>query len=258
MKYLALSTSYPRRFTLIKAIGYIISISAMLYSANSPAPPSACTSTGTGNWNAIGTWDCSTVPTATSDVIIASPHVVTVDVNAAAQTLTVDSGGTLNFSSSFTLDVGASGIQNSGIITIGSGGITTGDFTPTDGSMTLNGNLTISGDIYAGATTVSGTGKMILTDADHTINGAVNVRNLETAAFTGAHTITINGTVTATGTTKLNGSATGAITLTGGTFTPATTAYYCAASTTTNVTCNVSAPPISASLNLMSNQGKRI
>ena len=95
---------------------------------------------------------------------------------------------------------------------------------------------------------------MILTDADHSIAGNVKVHNLETAAFTGAHTITMSNTVTATGTTKLNGSAAGAITLTGGTFAlPATTAYYCAGSTTTNITC-ASAPPISASINLMSNE----
>jgi len=143
-------------------------------------------------------------------------------------------------------------------LTVGIGGLNSGTFYPNNGSITLNGNLTLTADVAAGAVTYSGAGKMILTDAIHTIVGSVNVHNLETAAFTGAHTLTLSGTVTATGITKLNGSAAGAITFSGGTFTPATTAYYCAsAATTTGVTCNASAPPppsVSASINLMSNE----
>ena len=319
---------------------------ALLASGQAFAAANTCLSIASTGWNTAATWDSTThtcgtagVPTSTDDVTIA--HTVTVDINAAANRLTVNSGATLNFAvnaTPFTLTVGAKGIGNAGtfdatnagtitsaattagwqglynqpgatftmgagtltissvgaltvenrgtlnggsglisvgsfrngltsggnngILTVGTGGLSVTEvgnsFHPEKGTITLNGNLTLAGNILAGTTTFSGAGKMILTDAIHTIVGSVNVHNLETAAFTGAHTLTLSGTVTATGITKLNGSAAGAITFSGGTFTPATTAYYCAsAATTTGVTCNASAPPppsVSASINLMSNE----
>jgi len=154
--------------------------------------------------------------------------------------------------------------NSSAALTVGSGGIaithTVGDFRPTAGTITLNGNLTVKRDIRAGTATFSGAGKIILTDADHAIYGPVNVHNLETAAFTAPRTITINGAVTATGTTKLNGVSGSLIAFTGAS-TPTFTAfnsYYCsAAGGVTGITCNASAPPpppVSASINLMSNE----
>jgi len=154
--------------------------------------------------------------------------------------------------------------NNSAALTVGSGGMATtdanwGDFNPTAGTVTLNGNLTVKKNITAGTATFSGAGKMILTDAAHAITGAVNVHNLETAAFTGWRTITINGAVTATGTTKLNGVS-GSLIVFAGASTPTFTAfnsYYCsAAGGVTGITCNAGAPPppISASINLISNE----
>jgi len=308
-----------------------------LASGHAFAAANTCLSITSAGWNATTTWDSTThvcgsagIPTSTDAVTIA--HTVTVDVNASAQKLTVNSGSTLNFATNatpFTLSVGANGISNqgtfdatnagaitsaatvsgwqglynqpgatftmgagtltissvgslnvenrgtlnggsglisvgsfrngltsggnNGILTVGTGGLSVTEagasFYPEKGTITLNGNLTLAGNIEAGTTTYSGTGKMILTDAVHTITGPVNVSNLETAAFTAARTITLIGTVTATGTTKLNGSATGTITFSGGTFTPATTAYYCAGSTTIGVTCSASAPPLSTPVN---------
>ena len=155
-----------------------------------------------------------------------------------------------------------SSTNSSAALTVGSGGIaiTNGSFYPSAGTITLNGNLTVKRNINAGAATFSGAGKIILTDADHTITGPVNIHNLETAAFTAPRTITINGAVTATGTTKLNGVSGSLIAFTGAS-TPTFTAfnsYYCsAAGGVTGITCNASAPPpppVSASINLISNE----
>jgi len=153
--------------------------------------------------------------------------------------------------------------HSAALLTVGSGGIATthilGEFYPMTGRVILNGNLTVNYDIVPGEATFSGAGKIILTDADHTITGPVNVHNLETAAFTAPRTITINGAVTATGTTKLNGVSGSLIAFTGAS-TPTFTAfnsYYCsAAGGVTGITCNASAPPspVSASINLMSNE----
>jgi len=135
-------------------------------------------------------------------------------------------------------------------LTVGTGGlsVTTGTYYPSNGTVVLNGNLTIGENIATGAVTYSGAGKMILTDAIHTITGPVNVHNLETAAFTGAHTLTLSGTVTATGTTKLNGSSSTNTISFSGASTPTFTAfnsYYCsAAGGVTGITCNAGAPPL--------------
>jgi len=195
-----------------------------------------------------------------------------------AGTLTISAGSALSVENRGTLSGGSGLISvgsfrngltsggNNGILTVGTGGLsvtgTGASFYPEKGTITLNGNLTLAGDITTGTTTFSGAGKMILTDAAHTIAGPVNVHNLETATFTGWRTITINGAVTATGTTKLNGVSGSLIVFTG-TSTPTFTAfnsYYCsAAGGVTGITCNASAPPppsvpISASINLISNE----
>jgi hypothetical protein len=187
--------------------------------------------------------------------------------------------GTLNATAGIGIDsrsgrfTGGSGLitaldfmnSNTASFTVGSGGMTlTGYYNPLGGTILLNGNVTMAGNLLRGSATVSGTGKMILTDAAHTIGtgggaATINVHNLEIAPLTAAHAINITVAVNATGTTKLNGSAAGAITFPagGGTFSSATTAYYCSASAIANITCNPSAPPpppISASINLIGNE----
>jgi hypothetical protein len=180
-----------------------------------------------------------------------------------AGTLTISAVGAVGFENDGTFTGGSGLISTNSFrngftagarsLTVGIGGLSvTGmeggtfyptNFYPTNGSITLNGNLTLAGNISAGTVTYSGAGKMILTNADHTITGAVNVHNLEIATLTAPRTITMSGTVTASGTTKLNGVSGSLITFSGGTFTPATTAYYCSTSSTANITCNTSAPP---------------
>ncbi len=126
-------------------------------------------------------------------------------------------------------------------LTVGAGGLlisTTGStFYPTAGTIILNGNLTLSGDFASGATTYSGAGKTILTDASHTINGSVKVHNLEIAPVTAARTITVSGAVTATGTTQLNGASGKLITFAGSGSITAFASYYCLTSSITSIAC---------------------
>jgi hypothetical protein len=279
--------------------------------------PGSPNSIGNGNWNTTATWSCSAVPVSTDLVTVKAGHTVTVDVNAVADTLTINATGRLQFvanATPYTLNVGAHGIKNSGTfdatnagaivsastvagnqgiynyagavftagagaitltssgalafenagtftggtglisaasfrsvsasasLTVGAGGLlisTTGaSFYPIAGTITLNGNLTLSGNVESGATTYSGTGKTILTDANHTITGPVNVHNLEIAPVTAARTITIPGAVTATGTTQLNGASGKLIAFAGTGSITAFASYYCSSSSIASITCN--------------------
>ncbi|MDD2816818.1 MAG: hypothetical protein PHP00_13975 [Thiotrichaceae bacterium] len=121
--------------------------------------------------------------------------------------------------------------------TLGSGGLSVTHFHPTNGSIALTGNITVSQSIQPGTATYSGAGKVMLTDAAHGIVGPVNLHNLQIATLTAARTISIAGAVTTTGTTALNGAAAGSITFTGaGSITPFTSTL-CASSNVTGITC---------------------
>ena len=62
------------------------------------------TSIATGNWSLPTTWDCNCVPTATDNVVIDTPHTVTVD--AASQAKSINMKGILNYLAPFVLSLG--------------------------------------------------------------------------------------------------------------------------------------------------------
>jgi hypothetical protein len=76
------------------------------------------TSNGTGNWSTPSIWTPAGPPTANASVVIASPHVVTIDVNTAnILSITIQNGATLQGGGAFTLSLGANGgtdFNNSG------------------------------------------------------------------------------------------------------------------------------------------------
>lgn len=92
------------------------------------------TSAGNGNWNAAGTWVGGIVPAIGDDVIIASGHTVTLDVNTVnLGTLTVN--GTLLLST-FNITVsGATTVNNLGALT---------DNSSLGGTNTFNGSVTVN------------------------------------------------------------------------------------------------------------------
>jgi len=134
-------------------------------------------------------------------------------------------------------------IHTSGSLTVGAGGLDTTNFTPGTGTVTLNGKLSIGGNILAGSAAISGTGTIELEDSDHTITGPVNLHNLTNAALGGTRTITINNVLTNSGTTILNGSGSNLISFTGtsGEFSSKVTSASCenaaGASAVSNIIC---------------------
>lgn len=265
-----------------------------LYSTTLSAAPYTCQSITTGNWSSPTTWDSTSntcgsagIPTAGDDVRISAGHTVTVDTNASAAVVTINATGTLNFSSlspsTLTLSLGLTNdgtfnatnasalsalggvlIKNNSVFTIGSSGVLIQGFVPDSGSITLNGNITISGDISSGVATFSGTGKLILSDANHSIDTPVNLHNLEIAPLTAPRTITITSahTMTLTGTTKLNGSSViNTIAFQNFLLSPSVTAFtsfYCSGVTgVSGITCNPSGlpvTPVSAPIDLISSE----
>lgn len=98
-------------------------------------PPCASIVTS-GNWNTAATWGCGAVPTASDDAVIVNNQTVTLNVNPAAATIVVNSGGTLAMSGNRTL---SSNLLVNGTLNVAGGILDTGANTVTIG---CNGAIT--------------------------------------------------------------------------------------------------------------------
>ena len=78
------------------------------------------TSLTDGNWSHPSIWAGGQVPGSSDDVIIDAGTTVTVDVNSAANNITINNGGTLNFPGSSDLDIYGD-FTNDGTFTAGTG-----------------------------------------------------------------------------------------------------------------------------------------
>ena len=139
-------------------------------------------STASTDWNTGSTWLGSNVPSASTNVTIANAVTVTGSVTNAAATVTINSGGTLAFSSSAALT--ASTVTNNGTLTMSAGTLTLAS----SGTLTNNTNGT---SFIGGTVSFSGTGSVGAT-YPITFNNFLSISgvvNLNTAP-------TINGTLT--------------------------------------------------------------
>ncbi|HEX6020343.1 MAG TPA: hypothetical protein VFZ00_00010 [Solirubrobacter sp.] len=103
-----------------KATFALATLLAALFALPAVAHADNCGYTGSGNWSASGGWTCGHVPGGADDVTIASGDTVTLDQNASAATLTLESGGTLQLGSTRTLTVSGATTLRQGTIS-GSG-----------------------------------------------------------------------------------------------------------------------------------------
>ena len=126
-----MSMRVPRKATLALA-----ALVLTLLALPSAASAATCAYSGTGNWQAVGSWNCGHVPTNADDAIIGSGDNVLVDdptQNAVAGTLAVE-GGTLQFANARTLSVSGTTALGSATIT-GNGELDAGGaLTKTTGS----------------------------------------------------------------------------------------------------------------------------
>lgn len=188
-----------------------------------------------GNWNTVGTWADGSIPTAGDNVTIGAGCTVTIDVASSALSITVQSGGTLQFEQTTgrTLTVGGNVTINAGgVFQSNPAGATTGHVLSLIGSLTNNGTLdfSTSGDT-AGATitfaagapsvTFSGTGATTDVRAITIAKGAqATTVELLTSNFTvrGVNTDVAGYLTLTSGTFKISGT----FTITNRTFTGAT------------------------------------
>jgi hypothetical protein len=243
-------------FNVLSALTLVLAFSLV---AATPALAATKTASVAGNWDSTATWGGSAAPTTGDDVIINVAVAYNLTTTTTVSSLTVNSGGALNFSSSGSGSLTVTGnVTNAGTIAVvnvtGAANIHT---------LTVGGNFTNNNTFTAAAVD------------DHlnlVFNGAAQSLGGTTATVFQDLTINAGATVTATNNFSIGNDATtgtvipGAFTVTG-TFTPGTykvsytatvaqtvanTTYYNLTINNTNgVTLN-SSPTISGTLTLTS------
>lgn len=178
------------------------------------------TSTGTGNWNTPALWTGGIVPVAGDDVIIASGHTVTLDVNSP-NLLTLTVNGTLRLDG-YNIDISGATIVSGVLDDNVAGGISTfnGTFTVNaagtaqstginqwnfGGNITNNGTFNLSGNLtytFTNTLTIQGSSDLNFGQSTAlstgTINSPYTVTVLNSTAwvsFNGTNNFTISGTL---------------------------------------------------------------
>lgn len=167
---------------------------------------------GGGNWNATGTWDTATVPTAADDVVLASTSGnVTINVSSVARSVNASTyPGTLTHNSSCTLTLGdaTAGAGNAALTF--SVGMTYTKVNTANSAITFSSTsattqtITTAGKIL-GNVTFTGAGNWTL--ADDLTCATLLHQSGGTVAYTGRTVTCTTFTVTGTGSTAaMNGT----------------------------------------------------
>ncbi|HEX9988370.1 MAG TPA: fibronectin type III domain-containing protein [Chloroflexia bacterium] len=194
-------------------------LSGVLSGSQATAAPGTITANAlTGNWSAPATWSGGVVPTANDNVVIPTGAVVTIDTAAVAYSVTVNTGGVLQYEATTarTLTVTTS-------VTVDTGGTFQSAVTGTQVShvLSVGTNLTNNGTLdFSTNTDTAGAGI--------TFTGVVSSTFGGTGTTTDIRAITINKGTTSASILELNTSnftvrgvntdVAGYLTLTNGTF----------------------------------------
>jgi len=172
-----------------------------------PAYAATCTSTGSGNWSAVGTWSCGHVPNASDDAMIANGQTITFDLaSATVNSLTINDG---NATTGLTIGGTNALTVTNNVLATNSTNLTTKSIDVGAGTLNVGGNLTLSA---GGGTQVA---QLTIGTGTVTVNGNINatVANAK-VIFSGAGTLNVGGNYTnggtltpGTGTINYNGAA---------------------------------------------------
>ena len=182
----------------------------LLSLALSPAWAATCTSSGTGNWNTSGRWDCGHVPSASDDAVIGNGSSMTVTampataVNSLAvsgtssnTTLTVNAGVALTITGDVSINAPTSSSRTN-LITLNAAGA----------ALSVGGNLNINGGTTSTRVARLSIGNSSSNRID--VNGDINFSGTVAAAqltFSGAGALNVAGNF-GSGGTLTDGSGT--------------------------------------------------
>ena len=162
----------------------MIIILAVALSPMIPVSVDVCTSTGTGNWSATGTWSCGHLPTASDDVMIANGTIVTFDLpSATVSSLTINDG---NATSSLTLSGTNALTVTNNVLAINTTNLTIKSIDVGSGALNIGGSLNLSAN---GGTQVV---RLTIGSGTVTVNGNINNANATANSkviFSGAGTM---------------------------------------------------------------------
>jgi hypothetical protein len=167
------------------------------------------------DWLDPNNWNCTTVPTSSSDVIIPSsaPHMPVISgVGAVCRNITLNSGASLTINGSNNLDVygswsnSGSFTANTSTVTFKGTGSVSGSSTTTFSSLTISatgsltasaGNTNISGNWANSGTFTASTGTITFTGSSaSSISGSTTFNNLTLSKT--SNNVTLSGTATTT------------------------------------------------------------
>ncbi len=175
---------------ILSSIKLVVVILAMV-TITTQAQAVTRTASVTGNWSNTATWGGNPVPTAFDDVVINNNVTVTVDVNAACLSLTINAG---TLASGVTLG-GTNSLAVTGAILVNAGTGTNAHKTVDVGGGTLScTNITLITTTNNNRTTrlLIGTGTANV--SGNIVMGANTVRSFIT--FSGAGTLNLDGSIT--------------------------------------------------------------
>lgn len=200
-------------------------VASALTGTQATPPPIAKTSVATGLWSSAATWSPASVPGPGDAVTIAAGHTVTIDTAATAYSLSVASGGILQFeqTTARTLTVGSDvTVQSGGTFQSNPAGTQTGHTLSLIGNLVNNGTLDFSTNAntagaiiaFTGTTNTSLSGSGATTDIRQiTVNKGTTpaaimelmptnftVRGVTTDTVVGGWLVMTNGTIKISGT----------------------------------------------------------
>jgi hypothetical protein len=170
---------------------FTYTISSVIFSISSIFSQINWTGLGTPNhWNIAENWDCNCIPSSASDVVVTSGAVVIITSNAAANTLTIQSGSSLEVESLQTLTLDGTSLDPlkvSGTLIVNGIVNVKGILINTSGVVNNNTSGTIN--------SIGSLGNGLSINGVYSNNGFLTIQDAGLTGLTNFHNTSLNGTI---------------------------------------------------------------